>query len=535
MAAGKRPSFHFSLPQGPRRGHLGRCEMKIWAFLDSHYVGKVLAFCGLLFCFAFAQGSDGDRIKSAGCVVYSSGHLLLVKDIWSRKWQLPGGGCMWDQGETPRECAERETLEETGLRVMALHPLKSFKMFRVFYCLPLDGEPISVLRNERSRSVSYRIPPPVSAKNEIEDAGFFSTPDGLSDLKMRFPGQKEFLMTPAHWKGVPESRMDELQTVKNSKFEILNFQIDKNYFEEELKNISKFRAYFGENDFLKALLNLFNIFGEEKFYFALLPLIWLVFGKQRGFEFAFLIVLGAIANGLLKNFFELPRPRDFVPSLDSKSSSGFGFPSGHVQIAFSAILFLTTQLQKTKIPTQILGVVASVFVASGVAVARVFFGAHFVVDVVGGLISGLLCFLVFVPLGKHLGEQFAFKSVEKSRLFLFLWSVVGALLVALYRPHPDVFVPVCFLMGLLAGIQYFTFHPKQQIRLLNATQTLFWWVFFVSLLLLIPMIFSVIAGWAGGKMWLIIPLKGIQYVVLGIVLSGTQLGKKKPYGHNSVL
>jgi 8-oxo-dGTP diphosphatase len=38
--------------------------------------------------------------------------LLLVFDNWRGQWELPGGGI--DPGETPREAAVRELLEESG-------------------------------------------------------------------------------------------------------------------------------------------------------------------------------------------------------------------------------------------------------------------------------------------------------------------------------------------------------------------------------------------------------------------------------------
>ncbi len=52
-----------------------------------------------------------------GCLVMRGGELLLVR---SRRgpWSTPGGHL--DFGETPAECAARETEEETGVRVSNL-------------------------------------------------------------------------------------------------------------------------------------------------------------------------------------------------------------------------------------------------------------------------------------------------------------------------------------------------------------------------------------------------------------------------------
>lgn len=58
----------------------------------------------------------------AYCVVVRDESILLchLRDDWFAKpfgWTLPGGGM--ELYETPREAAERETFEETGLRVEA--------------------------------------------------------------------------------------------------------------------------------------------------------------------------------------------------------------------------------------------------------------------------------------------------------------------------------------------------------------------------------------------------------------------------------
>lgn len=50
-----------------------------------------------------------------GCIVVRSGRVLLVRTRRSGYWSTPGGHL--DFGESPAECAARETEEETGVRV----------------------------------------------------------------------------------------------------------------------------------------------------------------------------------------------------------------------------------------------------------------------------------------------------------------------------------------------------------------------------------------------------------------------------------
>ena len=62
-----------------------------------------------------------------GCDVFvtnSRCEVLLIRRSDNGFWALPGG-CQ-DLGETPRECAERECLEESGYRVTAVELLGVF-------------------------------------------------------------------------------------------------------------------------------------------------------------------------------------------------------------------------------------------------------------------------------------------------------------------------------------------------------------------------------------------------------------------------
>ncbi|MFD4951852.1 NUDIX domain-containing protein [Streptomyces sp. NPDC058451] len=55
-------------------------------------------------------------LAGAACVFRDAeGHVLLVEPNYRDGWTLPGGTVESDDGETPRQGARRETLEEIGL------------------------------------------------------------------------------------------------------------------------------------------------------------------------------------------------------------------------------------------------------------------------------------------------------------------------------------------------------------------------------------------------------------------------------------
>jgi 8-oxo-dGTP pyrophosphatase MutT (NUDIX family) len=82
--------------------------------------------------------------------------VLLVKTlVGNGKWKMPGGGIR--KGETPQDCASREILEETGLKVtpVELEPLGesvyrsngfSFKCYRYGIELKSPKKPVIITK-----------------------------------------------------------------------------------------------------------------------------------------------------------------------------------------------------------------------------------------------------------------------------------------------------------------------------------------------------------------------------------------------------
>lgn len=69
-------------------------------------------------CLSCGTGHWNDAKPCASALVVSRSQLLLIRraqEPWRHMWDVPGGFC--EPGEHPSRTAQREVLEETGLRI----------------------------------------------------------------------------------------------------------------------------------------------------------------------------------------------------------------------------------------------------------------------------------------------------------------------------------------------------------------------------------------------------------------------------------
>lgn len=65
-----------------------------------------------------SQSNRRASVCNALLVIRHDDKFLLMFNKWKKYWELPGG--IIDEGETARECAVRELLEETNQYFIAL-------------------------------------------------------------------------------------------------------------------------------------------------------------------------------------------------------------------------------------------------------------------------------------------------------------------------------------------------------------------------------------------------------------------------------
>lgn len=167
----------------------------------------------------------------------------------------------------------------------------------------------------------------------------------------------------------------------------------RNYDKQIFLKINQVKLY--NNKIFRLVASLITNLGSG---IVLVPLtiVILFFADKNKFlnnliSFLLIVSFGGLLIQLLKNFFDKPRPLKLFYDIMHQPINvigeqlrELGFPSGHTFLAFSTALFLSEKFKKWWL-TLIL-----FFLATAVGLSRIVVGAHFLSDVIGGFVIGIV-------------------------------------------------------------------------------------------------------------------------------------------------
>ena len=385
----------------------------------------------------------------AGCAIQVGDRVLMVRDIWSHRWGLPGGG--HDPGETARQTAERETFEETGLRVVA-GPLlwTSPSHFSVFRCSPTDAE---ITAHANGALVL-----PKEGYEELLEAHLMNLHD-VPESKLRYPSQRAPLLTAMGPIGLPEDVLrapppgDPL------------FADELPYIVGLQAGVAKIFGPYGDR-----VMGALSQLGSTMGIMLAIAGVWFLVGWRAGVEMAYALLLTCLLGIIAKQAFGWPRPFHLDPTLQRAGASSFGFPSAHTVRA--AILW---GLVAQRVPWRGRWWVCTALVLA-CAVSRVALGVHFFHDVVaGGLLGAGACWAYHAHRTYHACTQVALRTWRLSTLGLGTAAL-------LFHPQPATIAICSLLLGFTVGgwalqrrdgalgaqPMHWTLHPRAGRRLLAA-------------------------------------------------------------------
>lgn len=144
------------------------------------------------------------------------------------------------------------------------------------------------------------------------------------------------------------------------------------------------------NPGLTAFMEAISFMAESIFLVIIIATLYWCIDKKKTLRMAWLILFSGVTNGILKNLIRAPRPfqKGVVSPLRVETATSYSFPSGHVQSATS-FWGGATLIFKNK--TFLLMSIVMVLLTS---LSRLYLGVHWPVDVIGGMITGVLSILV---------------------------------------------------------------------------------------------------------------------------------------------
>jgi undecaprenyl-diphosphatase len=161
------------------------------------------------------------------------------------------------------------------------------------------------------------------------------------------------------------------------------------------------------NPGLDVLFSVLILLGTVYVWLILVPALWWKGKRNEAVDLFFLILLVLVITTILKFMFAVPRPTDIrevpIPIPGYFGYDVYSFPSNHASRAFACAMFLSIRFRKWTIPLFVYAFL--------IGLAKIYVGAHYPVDVIGGATIG-------VAFGMMIGylERYSFYGERRDRI-----------------------------------------------------------------------------------------------------------------------
>ncbi len=231
-------------------------------------------------------------------------------------------------------------------------------------------------------------------------------------------------------------------------------------------------AFYIENPLVQIIFGIITYSGNALFLILVIAIFSFSYDKRFANNFFFIYILSGYINTLIKEIVQDPRPSTNISKSAQRgyASSGYGFPSGHAQVAVTNWGF-TAYYFKDKLKPYIVPVIFSIFIFL-VAVSRIIIGVHDLQDIIGGLLIGIGILILFLHLKPIISEKFNALSLSMKIVLAIIVPILLYVLGTLFLPESKYGINIYAvsggsLLGLLLGQvlekEYIRYEPSELI------------------------------------------------------------------------
>jgi len=203
--------------------------------------------------------------------------------------------------------------------------------------------------------------------------------------------------------------------------------------------------------------------GNQIFYVLFLPLCYWLYDTKLSLKIGTVFLVSATINDMTKEIYQNPRPDpanllEGIRQLNlSYKPHSPGFPSGHTQGAVSlwgaALYFINKKWVR----------ILSVMLIILIPYSRIYLGVHYLGDVIGGYVLGLICLLTVIPLIILVQRNYLKVNTVLTVSFLVIVPLVIFYIIPGHGINQTMGVLSGMLLGAFFGEERIDFNPRNSI------------------------------------------------------------------------
>ncbi len=145
------------------------------------------------------------------------------------------------------------------------------------------------------------------------------------------------------------------------------------------------------NDYLTSFYKFITFFGSTKFMISLCIILLVIFILVKKKWYGINIVIGLISSTIVNNVVKVLISRERPDVLKLVNESTYSFPSGHTMASVMMYGIIIYYIYRSKLNKYLKWILISIFglLILLIMISRIYLGAHYVTDVVGGLLLSL--------------------------------------------------------------------------------------------------------------------------------------------------